>query len=76
MMKLMERGGGVLEARDAAGIVRRMQDGSFTGRGQTTMVFMREVAERVQIMTGQTIRTGDEAQFVADLTAAGYLQPA
>ena len=43
-------------------------------QGRTVGQYMRGVAERVMILNGTVIRTGTTADFIEDMTKAGFIK--
>ena len=72
-MALTNSSGDIYRGRDAVDVVVQMRDASFTDRDKTVPMFMRQVAGRVELMYGKTIRATSEQRFIEDLLAIGHL---
>ncbi|MEM6902566.1 MAG: hypothetical protein AAF556_04940 [Pseudomonadota bacterium] len=60
--------------RNAADIVQQMREITPGAQDDSIALFMREVAQRVEIACGERIRTANEEKFIADLVSAGFLE--
>ena len=73
MLRYKDRDGDVVQGRDAVAVIEQLRLQSMVGRQQTMAAFMRGMAQRVEMMSGDKIRTVSEAKFLEDLVATGYL---
>ena len=73
MMRYKDRDGDIVEGRDPVAVIEQLRRQSMIGRSQTVTAFMRGMAQRIEMMSGDKIRTVSEAKFLEDLVATGYL---
>lgn len=73
MMQYKDRDGDIVQGRDAVAVIEQLRRQSMIGRSQTVAAFMRGMAQRIEMMSGDKIRTVSEAKFLEDLVATGYL---
>ncbi|MEO0392538.1 MAG: hypothetical protein AAF213_04730 [Pseudomonadota bacterium] len=75
MLRFIDRDGDRVEGRDAVAVIEHLRRQSRVGRSQSMAAFMRGMAQRIEILSGDKVRSTTEAKFLDDLIATGYLRP-
>ena len=73
-MRVQTMDGSVFAASDAGGLVRALWAAS-RSKARKASHFRAQLALQVRSVTGQGVRSGNDADFVADLLARGFLKP-
>jgi len=66
--------GAVFAASDADGLVRAIWAAS-RSKARKLSHFRGQLALQIRSMTGEGVRSGNDADFIADLLARGFLKP-
>ena len=72
-MRVQAVDGKVFTASDAGGLVRAIWAAS-RGRARKVSHFRAQFALQVRSLTGEGVRSGNDADFIADLLARGFLR--
>ena len=72
-MRMLTMDGALLAAPDADGLVRALWAAS-RSKARKVSHFRAQFALQVRAMTGEGVRSGNDADFIADLLARGFLR--
>ena len=73
-MRVQAMDGAVFVAPDAGGLVRAIWAASYS-KARKVSHFRAQLALQVRSLTGEGVRSGNDADFIADLLARGFLKP-